>query len=71
MNPEILKQLDIKGPRYTSYPSADRFVDAYMEDAHILSLTQRRLTRSSAPISVYIHIPFCESLCFFAHAIKS
>lgn len=67
---EIIDQLDISGPRYTSYPSADCFVDAYTEDAHIVSLQHRLATSVGLPISIYIHIPFCESLCFFCACNK-
>lgn len=67
---EMLSSFDISGPRYTSYPTADRFVEAFTEDAYILALAQRRVASSAQPLSVYIHIPFCESLCFFCACNK-
>lgn len=67
---EMLRSFDVSGPRYTSYPTADRFVEAFTEDAYILALEQRRVGGNALPLSVYIHIPFCESLCFFCACNK-
>ncbi len=72
VSPELLEKYDVAGPRYTSYPTADRFVEAFGEQEYKQALQMREIGRVSLPLSVYIHIPFCESLCFFfAHAIKS
>jgi oxygen-independent coproporphyrinogen-3 oxidase len=70
LNPEILKQFDIAGPRYTSYPTADRFVEAFGKGEYIQTLEQRRVGGFALPLSVYIHIPFCESLCFYCACNK-
>jgi oxygen-independent coproporphyrinogen-3 oxidase len=67
---ETLKKYDVSGPRYTSYPTADRFVEAFTEDAYKLALAQRRAVGSALPLSIYVHIPFCESLCFFCACNK-
>lgn len=67
---EMLRSFDVSGPRYTSYPTADRFVEAFTKDAYILALEQRRIGGNALPLSVYIHIPFCESLCFFCACNK-
>jgi oxygen-independent coproporphyrinogen-3 oxidase len=67
---ETLKKYDVSGPRYTSYPTADRFVEAFTEDAYKLALEQRRAVSSTQPLSIYVHIPFCESLCFFCACNK-
>lgn len=67
---EILKRFDISGPRYTSYPTADRFVEAFGENEYIQTLEQRRVGGFALPLSVYIHIPFCESLCFYCACNK-
>jgi oxygen-independent coproporphyrinogen III oxidase len=67
---EMLKNFDVPGPRYTSYPTADRFVEAFDDQSYQLALSQRRLNRAVAPLSIYIHIPFCESLCFFCACNK-
>jgi oxygen-independent coproporphyrinogen-3 oxidase len=67
---ETLKKYDISGPRYTSYPTADRFVEAFTQDAYMLALEQRPAIAATQPLSIYVHIPFCESLCFFCACNK-
>ena len=67
---ETLNKYDVSGPRYTSYPTADRFVEAFTEDAYKLALEHRRATSAAQPLSIYVHIPFCESLCFFCACNK-
>ena len=72
MTPELLTRFDVPGPRYTSYPTADRFVEAFSEAHYIQALEQRReATRLKAqPLSLYVHIPFCESLCYYCACNK-
>lgn len=60
--PALLQRFDIPGPRYTSYPTADRFVEAFSAADYGHALVQRR-TGVTTPLSLYVHIPFCESLC--------
>jgi oxygen-independent coproporphyrinogen III oxidase len=66
----MLQQYDVSGPRYTSYPTADRFVEAFNEEAYKLALAQRQVVGPILPLSIYVHIPFCESLCFFCACNK-
>ena len=72
VTPELLTRFDVSGPRYTSYPTADRFVDAFGEDEYVLALQQRRLSAvgKALPLSIYVHIPFCESLCYYCACNK-
>lgn len=70
MTPELLEKYDVSGPRYTSYPTADRFVEAFTENAYKQALEQRRVGGMALPLSIYVHIPFCESLCFFCACNK-
>jgi oxygen-independent coproporphyrinogen III oxidase len=70
VSPDLLQQYDIAGPRYTSYPTADRFVEAFTEKHYQQALQVREIGRTSLPLSLYIHIPFCESLCFFCACNK-
>jgi oxygen-independent coproporphyrinogen-3 oxidase len=69
---ELLQRFDVPGPRYTSYPTADRFVDAYGEAQYVQALDQRRLgARAHAvPLSLYVHMPFCASLCYYCACNK-
>jgi oxygen-independent coproporphyrinogen-3 oxidase len=66
----LLQKFDMNGPRYTSYPTADRFVEAFTEGAYKEALEQRRLRSINQPLSIYVHIPFCESLCFYCACNK-
>ena len=61
-----------RGPRYTSYPTADRFVEAFSAEDYAQALTQRRSgpAAMALPLSLYIHIPFCESLCYYCACNK-
>lgn len=67
---ELLKKFDISGPRYTSYPTADRFVEAFTDKDYKRALDQRQIGGMALPLSIYVHIPFCESLCFFCACNK-
>ncbi len=64
---ELLRRHDVAGPRYTSYPTADRFVEAHQGEHHLQALRQRG---TAQPLSVYVHIPFCEQLCYYCACNK-
>ena len=72
ITPQLLARYDVPGPRYTSYPTADRFVEAFTEADYLQALEHRRDTRSlkGQPLSLYVHIPFCESLCYYCACNK-
>jgi oxygen-independent coproporphyrinogen III oxidase len=72
ITPELLTRFDVPGPRYTSYPTADRFVDAFAESDYVQALDQRKsgIGGKMAPLSLYVHIPFCESLCYYCACNK-
>lgn len=67
---EMLEKYDVTGPRYTSYPTADRFVDAFGVDDYQQALDKRRVGGMALPLSIYVHVPFCESLCFYCACNK-
>ena len=67
---QLLRRFDVPGPRYTSYPTADRFVEAFGNEDYIQALEQRRAGSMALPLSLYIHIPFCESLCYYCACNK-
>ncbi len=50
------------GPRYTSYPTAIEFSDSYSYDTYIDKLHDQDPSR---PLSLYFHLPFCRSACYF------
>lgn len=69
--PALLDRLGSAGPRYTSYPTADRFVEAHGPAQHLQALAQRAQgPGKAAPLSVYVHVPFCESLCYYCACNK-
>ncbi len=72
VSPDLLRKFDLNGPRYTSYPTADRFVEAFSESAYLQALEQRRIgaLANNLPLSLYVHLPFCESLCYFCACNK-
>jgi oxygen-independent coproporphyrinogen-3 oxidase len=62
LTPETLAKFDVPGPRYTSYPTAPAWRD-FAPDEHRAAL--ERSAASGRPISIYVHLPFCESLCIY------
>ena len=72
VSPDLLRKFDLNGPRYTSYPTADRFVEAFTADDHVQALSQRHGSAAAMamPLSLYVHIPFCESLCYYCACNK-
>jgi oxygen-independent coproporphyrinogen III oxidase len=72
VSPDLLRRYDVAGPRYTSYPTADRFVEAFGEPDYLQALQQRKTGAAAMalPLSLYVHIPFCESLCYYCACNK-
>jgi oxygen-independent coproporphyrinogen III oxidase len=70
----LLQRHDVPGPRYTSYPTADRFVEAFGHEQYRRALWQRSHgslgLAQRLPLSLYVHLPFCESLCYFCACNK-
>ena len=69
-DPETIRRFDINGPRYTSYPTADRFVEAFDSEACQLWLGKRNIGAISRPLSLYVHIPFCNTICYYCACNK-
>ena len=68
-----LRKLDVPGPRYTSYPTADRFIEAFGAQEYRQALQQRAqgaVVGGAPPLSLYVHIPFCESVCYYCACNK-
>jgi oxygen-independent coproporphyrinogen-3 oxidase len=70
LSEELVRKFDKLGPRYTSYPTADRFHSGFTEQTYRGYLDQRAGRTSNPPLSIYIHLPFCESLCYFCACNK-
>ncbi len=67
---DLIRRLDRNGPRYTSYPTADRFVEAFTPEVYQNWVAKRKIGGISRPLSLYIHIPFCNTLCFYCACNK-
>jgi oxygen-independent coproporphyrinogen-3 oxidase len=69
---DLLRRYDVSGPRYTSYPTADRFVEAFSAADYAQALKLRRggTSAMALPLSLYVHVPFCESLCYYCACNK-
>jgi len=70
IDPVLIRKYDTSGPRYTSYPTADRFVEAFGEESFRHWLGCRNIGGIVQSLSVYVHLPFCRSLCLYCGCNK-
>jgi len=70
IDPVLIRQYDVSGPRYTSYPTADRFVEAFGEAELRQWLGKRNIGSANQPLSLYVHLPFCDTLCYYCGCNK-
>jgi oxygen-independent coproporphyrinogen-3 oxidase len=70
IDPVLIRKYDVAGPRYTSYPTADRFVEAFGNAELQQWLTKRNIGGIGKPLSVYVHLPFCENICYYCACNK-
>ncbi|MCU0769953.1 MAG: oxygen-independent coproporphyrinogen III oxidase [Burkholderiaceae bacterium] len=69
-DPATLRRFDIPGPRYTSYPTADRFVEAFEVNSFAEALAARQTAIAAASLSLYVHLPFCATVCYYCGCNK-
>ncbi|MBK1679554.1 oxygen-independent coproporphyrinogen III oxidase [Rhodocyclus tenuis] len=69
-DPDMLRRFDVNGPRYTSYPTADRFVEAFDPEAYKAWLGKRNIGGVKKQLSLYFHIPFCNTICYYCGCSK-
>jgi oxygen-independent coproporphyrinogen-3 oxidase len=67
---DIIAKLSQQGPRYTSYPTADRFGPGFGYGNYLESVAALRLRGQRAPLSLYLHIPFCDTICYYCACNK-
>ena len=67
---ELIRRLDKNGPRYTSYPTADRFVESFNAESYARWVAKREIDGVDRPLSLYVHLPFCNTLCFYCACNK-
>ncbi|HYL25440.1 MAG TPA: oxygen-independent coproporphyrinogen III oxidase [Burkholderiales bacterium] len=70
IDPVLIRKYDVSGPRYTSYPTADHFVEAFGDAQLRQWLAKRSIGGISQPLSVYVHLPFCESIGYYCGCNK-
>ncbi|MYN39930.1 oxygen-independent coproporphyrinogen III oxidase [Duganella sp. FT109W] len=66
----LVRKLNQMGPRYTSYPTADRFSAGFGAPQYQAAVARLDAAGGQAPFSLYVHIPFCESLCYYCGCNK-
>jgi len=62
---DLIKKYDKPGPRYTSYPTAPHFNEGFNDEQYLSSIKHNNRPDNKTPISLYFHIPFCDTLCYF------
>ncbi len=69
-DPELIARYDGSGPRYTSYPTADRFTEGPIAAQYVTALHKRQSARPGAALSLYVHLPFCDTVCYYCACNK-
>ena len=67
-DPALIARYDRSGPRYTSYPTAVQFHEGFGETDY-LAVTHES-NASGRPLSLYFHIPFCDTVCYYCACNK-
>ncbi|OGA56344.1 MAG: oxygen-independent coproporphyrinogen III oxidase [Betaproteobacteria bacterium RIFCSPLOWO2_12_FULL_65_14] len=67
VDPALIRKHDVSGPRYTSYPTADRFAPSFGEN-ELRKFLQKR--SGAQAWSLYMHLPFCDTLCYYCACNK-
>ncbi|MFC6673599.1 oxygen-independent coproporphyrinogen III oxidase [Marinobacterium aestuariivivens] len=67
-DPELIRRYDLSGPRYTSYPTAVQF-DPLLSPERLIE-AGLATADSDSPLSLYVHIPFCEHVCYYCACNK-
>ena len=65
---DLIRRYDQSGPRYTSYPTAVEFHEGFGAEDYRAACA--RSNASGRPLSLYFHIPFCDTLCFYCACNK-
>ena len=65
---DLIARYGGRGPRYTSYPTALQFSDTLTPDDYRAKAAESNA--SDVPLSLYVHIPFCHSLCYYCGCNK-
>lgn len=69
-DPNLIKKYDKAGPRYTSYPTAPQFSSSYNTDTLKQCIERSNKEIIPTPLSLYIHIPYCDTICYYCACNK-
>ncbi len=67
---DLIRRYDKSGPRYTSYPTAVQFHEGFGEAEYRACVDATNHETALRPLSLYFHIPFCDTLCFYCACNK-
>ena len=67
---DLIKRYDVSGPRYTSYPTAVQFHEGFDTVAYEMIAAASNAELIPRPLSLYVHLPFCHSLCYYCGCTK-
>ena len=70
VDPGLLEKYQFSGPRYTSYPTADRFRAEFRAGDALRALAARAASAAPGPLSIYVHLPFCDTVCYYCACNK-
>jgi len=69
-DPDLIRKYDQYGPRYTSYPTADRFDASFTAEKYVDWVARTMSGDRSLPLSIYVHLPFCNTICYYCACNK-
>jgi len=69
-NTDLIQRYDVAGPRYTSYPTAVQFTDGFDAESYRRFADFSNSDLIPKPLSLYVHLPFCSSLCYYCGCTK-
>src|SRR5262249_40286161 len=67
---DVIRRHDRNGPRYTSYPTALQFTPGFSAADYEAAVADTNRRQPAAPLSMYLHLPFCASPCFYCACTK-
>ena len=67
---DLIQRRSQSGPRYTSYPTADRFTEQFSCRDYLHAVNHLHARGTRQPLSLYVHIPFCDTVCYYCGCNK-